>query len=240
MIKVEGLNKYFGKTHVLKDVNLTVDESEVVVIIGASGSGKSTLLRCTNFLEFTKSGNIYIDGERVGPKETDLNRIRQEVGMVFQHFNLFPHKNVLENITEAPIFVKGLPKDEAIMIGRDLLEKVGLPEKENAYPSQLSGGQKQRVAIARALAMQPRAMLFDEPTSALDPELVGEVLQVMKNLASEGMTMLVVTHEMGFAREMADRVIVMDEGSIIEEGSPDQIFDHPKEERTRDFLSKVI
>lgn len=240
MIKVRGLNKHFGDLHVLKDINLKVDESEVVVLIGASGSGKSTLLRCINFLEFAQSGEIVIADENIDPARTGLNRIRQEVGMVFQHFNLFPHKNVLENITEAPIYVKGISKKEAEKIARDLLQKVGLPDKEDAYPSQLSGGQKQRVAIARALAMQPMVMLFDEPTSALDPELVGEVLQVMKDLASDGMTMVVVTHEMGFAREMADRVIVMDEGSIIEEGTPEQIFDDPKEDRTRDFLSKVF
>jgi len=239
MIKISGLNKYFGDLHVLKNIDLIVDESEVLVLIGASGSGKSTLLRCINFLEFAKSGEIIINGESIQPETTNLNRIRQEVGMVFQHFNLFPHKNVLENIIEAPMYVKGISREEATRIGRDLLDKVGLPEKEEAYPSQLSGGQKQRVAIARALAMQPMVMLFDEPTSALDPELVGEVLQVMKALASDGMTMVVVTHEMGFAKEMADRVIVMDEGMIIEEGPPEQIFNNPQEERTRDFLSKI-
>jgi len=239
MIRISNLNKYFGELHVLKNISLDVEESEVVVIIGASGSGKSTLLRCINFLEFAHSGEIKIAGENIDPKKTDLNRIRQEVGMVFQHFNLFPHKNVLENIIEAPIHVKGISEKEAIKIGNDLLEKVGLPDKVSAYPSQLSGGQKQRVAIARALAMQPMVMLFDETTSALDPELVGEVLQAMKNLASEGMTMVVVTHEMGFAKEMADRVVVMDEGMIIEQGTPNQIFNNPKEERTKDFLSKV-
>lgn len=240
MIDIKGLNKYYGDLHVLKDIDLSVSESEVLVLIGASGSGKSTLLRSINFLEFVQSGHIILDGEDIDPDKTDLNRIRQEVGMVFQHFNLFPHMNVLENIIEAPIHVKKFSKEEAIKIGRDLLNKVGLPDKEDAYPSQLSGGQKQRVAIARALAMQPRVMLFDEPTSALDPELVGEVLQVMKDLASEGMTMIVVTHEMGFAKEMADRVIVMDEGIIIEDGPPKQIFENPKEERTKDFLSKVF
>lgn len=240
MIQIKGLNKFFGELHVLRNIDLQIDESEVVVIIGASGSGKSTLLRCINFLEYVQEGEIIINGESIDPLQTDLNRIRQEVGMVFQHFNLFPHKNVIENIIEAPIYVKGLSKNEAMEIGRGLLNKVGLSDKENAYPSQLSGGQKQRVAIARALAMQPMAMLFDEPTSALDPELVGEVLQVMKELAKEGMTMAVVTHEMSFAREMADRVIVMDNGMIIEEGSPKQIFDNPKEERTQEFLSKVL
>ncbi len=240
MIKIKRLNKFFGELHVLRNIDLQIDESEVVVIIGASGSGKSTLLRCINFLEYSQEGEVIINDEVIDPTQTDLNRIRQEVGMVFQHFNLFPHKNVIENIIEAPVYVKGLSKNEAMDIGRALLNKVGLSDKENAYPSQLSGGQKQRVAIARALAMQPVAMLFDEPTSALDPELVGEVLQVMKELAKEGMTMAVVTHEMGFAREMADRVIVMDNGMIIEEGSPKQIFENPKEERTREFLSKVL
>jgi len=240
MIQIRRLNKYFGDLHVLKDVDLTIEENEVVVIIGASGSGKSTLLRCINFLEFAQSGEILIAGEKIDPDKTDLNRVRQEVGMVFQHFNLFPHKNVLENIIEAPMYVKGMKRQEAEGIAHDLLEKVGLPDKVDTYPSQLSGGQKQRVAIARALAMQPMAMLFDEPTSALDPELVGEVLQVMKDLAKDGMTMAVVTHEMGFAREMADRVVVMDEGQIIEEGPPEDIFTSPKQERTRQFLSKVL
>lgn len=240
MITIRKLNKYFGDLHVLKDVDLSIEESEVVVIIGASGSGKSTLLRCINFLEFAQSGEIWIAGENIDSKTTSLDRIRQEVGMVFQHFNLFPHKNVLENIIEAPIHVKGMKRQDAEEIAKDLLEKIGLPDKIDTYPSQLSGGQKQRVAIARALAMQPMAMLFDEPTSALDPELVGEVLQVMKDLAREGMTMAVVTHEMGFAREMADRVVVMDEGQIIEEGPPEQIFMSPRQERTRQFLSKVL
>ncbi len=240
MITIRKLNKYFGDLHVLKDVDLSIEKSEVVVIIGASGSGKSTLLRCINFLEFAQSGEIWIAGENIDSKTTSLDRIRQEVGMVFQHFNLFPHKNVLENIIEAPIHVKRMKRQDAEEIAKDLLEKIGLPDKIDTYPSQLSGGQKQRVAIARALAMQPMAMLFDEPTSALDPELVGEVLQVMKDLAREGMTMAVVTHEMGFAREMADRVVVMDEGQIIEEGPPEQIFMSPRQERTRQFLSKVL
>ena len=240
MIEIKKLSKFYGDFQVLKNIDLTIDESEVVVIIGASGSGKSTLLRCINFLEYAQEGEISITGQLVERSTKNLNKIRQEVGMVFQHFNLFPHMTVLENIIEAPVHVKGLNKDEATKIGRDLLEKVGLPDKESSYPSQLSGGQKQRVAIARSLAMQPKAILFDEPTSALDPELVGEVLQVMKDLANEGMTMIVVTHEMGFAREMADRIIVMDQGQIIEEGSPDQIFEKPTQERTNDFLSKVI
>ena len=240
MIEINNLNKYYGEFQVLKNIDLTIDESEVVVIIGASGSGKSTLLRCINFLEYAQEGKITISGQTVERTTKNLNKIRQEVGMVFQHFNLFPHMTVLENIIEAPIHVKGLRKEEAIKIGRDLLEKVGLPDKEDSYPAQLSGGQKQRVAIARSLAMQPKAILFDEPTSALDPELVGEVLQVMKNLANEGMTMIVVTHEMGFAKEMADRIIVMDQGQIIEEGTPEQIFEQPTQERTNDFLSKVI
>jgi len=240
MIKIRRLNKYFGELHVLKNINLDVCENEVVIIIGPSGSGKSTLLRCVNFLEFAKEGQIIINGEEIIPKQTNLNFIRQEVGMVFQHFNLFPHKTVLENIIEAPIYVKGIDKEDAIRTARDLLEKVGLPDKENYYPSHLSGGQKQRVAIARSLAMKPMVMLFDEPTSALDPELVGEVLQVMKDLAEDGMTMVVVTHEMGFAREMADRIVVMDQGKIIEQGSSDQIFNFPQEERTKDFLSKII
>ncbi|WP_339060998.1 amino acid ABC transporter ATP-binding protein [Tepidibacillus marianensis] len=240
MIKLSHLNKLFGKLHVLKDINLEVEENEVVVLIGPSGSGKSTLLRCMNFLEFAQNGGIIINGEKIDPNITNLHLIRQEVGMVFQHFNLFPHKTVLENIIEAPIHVKGIGREEAISTARVLLQKVGLPDKENYYPSHLSGGQKQRVAIARSLAMKPMVMLFDEPTSALDPELVGEVLQVMKELAQDGMTMVVVTHEMGFAREMAERIIVMDEGSIIEEGTPEQIFNNPQEERTKDFLSKVI
>ena len=240
MIKINNLSKFYGDFQVLKNIDLEIDESEVVVIIGASGSGKSTLLRCINFLEYAQEGEISVSGQQVRRSTKNLNKIRQEIGMVFQHFNLFPHMTVLENIIEAPVHVKGLNKDEAVKIGRDLLEKVGLPDKESSYPSQLSGGQKQRVAIARSLAMQPKAILFDEPTSALDPELVGEVLQVMKDLANEGMTMIVVTHEMGFAREMADRIIVMDQGQIIEEGSPDQIFEKPTQERTNDFLSKVI
>jgi polar amino acid transport system ATP-binding protein len=240
MIQVKKLNKSFGHVHVLKDIDLQVNESDVVVLIGASGSGKSTLLRCLNFLEIEDSGEIYIQGQLVDPRKDDLNRVRQQVGMVFQHFNLFPHMNVLENVMEAPVQVKGMVKKEAKKLALSYLEKVGLAARADAYSSQLSGGQKQRVAIARALAMEPRVMLFDEPTSALDPELVGEVLGVMKELAREGMTMVIVTHEMGFAREVGDKVVYLDEGRIVEEGTPEEIFEHPKEERTREFLSKVL
>lgn len=240
MIKVEQLNKWFGKLHVLKDLNIEVAEKEVVVVIGASGSGKSTLLRCINFLEIPQSGKIYIDNEEINPKRKDLHRIREEIGMVFQHFNLFPHMTAIGNVIEGLLQVKKLSKTEALEQGRLLLKKVGISDKEDVYPSMLSGGQKQRVAIARALAMKPKIMLFDEPTSALDPELVGEVLQVMKTLANEGMTMMVVSHEMGFAREVADRIIYMDEGIIIEEGSPDQIYKNPKNERTKAFLGQIL
>jgi polar amino acid transport system ATP-binding protein len=240
MIKISKLNKWFGELHVLKDIKLKIDESEVVVIIGASGSGKSTLLRCINFLETAQKGEVYIDGTLVENTPSTINKMRQEVGMVFQHFNLFPHMTVLENIIEGPTQVKKIPKKEAVKIAQDLLVKVGLEDKEKVYPSMLSGGQKQRVAIARALAMQPKVMLFDEPTSALDPELVGEVLTVMEELAEEGMTMIVVTHEMWFAEEAADRVIYMDEGKIIEEGKPEKIFSNPDNERTKEFLSQII
>ncbi|MFZ5897948.1 MAG: amino acid ABC transporter ATP-binding protein [Bacillota bacterium] len=240
MIRVVGLHKYFGNLHVLKGVNLEVKASEVVVLIGASGSGKSTLLRCINFLEKADEGEIYIDGQQIVRKKHDLNQIRQEVGMVFQLFNLFPHKTVLGNVIEAPVHVKKMRRDEAVERGKELLAKVGLSDKADVYPAQLSGGQKQRVAIARALAMNPRVMLFDEPTSALDPELVGEVLQVMKDLAREGMTMIVVTHEMGFAREVADRIVMMDEGQIIEEGEPTALFQNPQMERTKKFLSQIL
>ncbi len=240
MIKIKGLNKSFGALHVLKDVNISVGKSNVVVLIGASGSGKSTLLRCINFLEIKDSGDVILMGKHVDPQKDDLNKIRQNVGMVFQHFNLFPHKTVLENIVEAPIYVKGISRKEAEETAIMLLEKVGLSDKAYVYPVQLSGGQKQRVAIARALAMSPQIMLFDEPTSALDPELVGEVLQVMKDLARDGMTMVVVTHEMGFAKEVADRVIYMDEGRIVEEGVPQQIFHAPQHVRTHAFLSQVL
>lgn len=239
MINVKKLNKSFGELHVLKDVDITVKESDVVCLIGASGSGKSTLLRCLNFLEIKDSGQIIIEGEEINANSHDLNEVRQKIGMVFQHFNLFPHKNVIENIIEAPIHVKGVSKEQAIKEAKELLAKVGLADKEKVYPSKLSGGQKQRVAIARALAMKPDIMLFDEPTSALDPELVGEVLTTMKGLAEEGMTMVVVTHEMGFAREVADWVVYMHGGRIVEVGHPDEIFDNPVEERTREFLSRT-
>ena len=240
MIKIAGLHKWFGKLHVLKGIDLNVQEQEVVVLIGASGSGKSTLLRCVNFLEVPQQGRIHIDGEAVNPRGKNLHAIRQEVGMVFQHFNLFPHMTVLSNVIEGPAQVKRVPRAEAVQTGMELLEKVGLSDKADTYPAMLSGGQKQRGAIARALAMHPKIMLFDEPTSALDPELVGEVLQVMKDLANEGMTMLVVSHEMGFAREVADRVIFMDEGIIVEEGDPDLIYSKPQNERTREFLSHIL
>ncbi len=240
MIKIEKLNKSFGHLHVLKDIDLEVKESDVVVLIGASGSGKSTLLRCLNFLEIKDSGKIIIEGNKVEPKQDDLNKYRAKVGMVFQHFNLFPHKTVLENIIEAPTMVKKIPKDQAIEEAMALLKKVGLLDKADVYPSKLSGGQKQRVAIARSLAMQPDIMLFDEPTSALDPELVGEVLSTMKELADEGMTMIVVTHEMGFAREVGDWVVYMHDGYIVETGHPNEIFDNPKEQRTQEFLSKIL
>ncbi|EDW21491.1 amino acid ABC transporter ATP-binding protein [Bacillus pumilus] len=240
LIRVEKLNKHFGELHVLKDIDLTVYENDVVVLIGASGSGKSTLLRCMNFLEIKNDGEIVIDGSPVHPKRDQLNEMRQKIGMVFQHFNLFPHKTVLENIIEAPVMVKKTKKAQAVSEANALLEKVGLADKANVYPSKLSGGQKQRVAIARALAMKPDVMLFDEPTSALDPELVGEVLQTMKSLAKEGMTMVIVTHEMGFAKEVADRVVYMHEGRIVEEGTPSKLFDSPQEERTKLFLSSIL
>lgn len=240
MINVKKLNKSFGDLHVLKDVDINVKESDVVCLIGASGSGKSTLLRCLNFLELKDNGQIIIEGEEINSDSHDLNEVRQKIGMVFQHFNLFPHKTVIENIIEAPVHVKGVSKAQAIKEARELLGKVGLADKEKVYPSKLSGGQKQRVAIARALAMKPDIMLFDEPTSALDPELVGEVLATMKELAEEGMTMVVVTHEMGFAREVADWVVYMHGGRIVEVGHPDEIFDNPTEERTREFLSKTF
>ncbi|GAW29548.1 amino acid ABC transporter ATPase [Carboxydocella sp. ULO1] len=240
VIKFNNVNKYFGNHHVLKDINLEIREGEVVVVIGPSGSGKSTMLRCINQLEKISSGELIVDGFRLDDPKVNINLLRQEIGMVFQHFNLYPHKTVLENITLAPIKVKKMDPREAEKIARYYLQKVGIAEKADAYPSQLSGGQQQRVAIARGLAMKPKIMLFDEPTSALDPEMVNEVLDVMKSLAREGMTMVVVTHEMGFAREVADRVIFMDEGRIIEEGTPEHFFKEPKEERTRLFLSKIL
>ena len=240
MIDVQHLSKKFDDLTVLVDINFHVDEGEVVCIIGPSGSGKSTLLRCINLLEQPTSGKIIYSGKVTTSSDMDVRQLREEVGMVFHNFNLFPLKTVLENITLAPVLTKTKTKSEAKKIGMELLEKVGLAEKANAMPSTLSGGQKQRVAIARALAMQPKALLFDEPTSALDPELVGDVLEVMKKLASEGMTMLVVTHEMGFARDVANRVVFMDNGSIVEEGRPEDIFSHPQEERTRAFLNRVL
>ena len=240
MIEVKNLHKYFGKLEVLKGINEVIDTNEVVCVIGPSGSGKSTFLRCLNLLEEPTKGDIVIDGVKINDPSQDINQVRQKMGMVFQSFNLFPHKTVMENITIAPIKVKGMSKDEAEKIGRKLLERVGLADKADAYPRSLSGGQKQRVAIARALAMKPEIMLFDEPTSALDPEMVGEVLEVMRELTHEGMTMVVVTHEMGFAREVAHRVLFMDGGYIVEQGSPSDIFDHPQNERTQSFLSKVL
>ncbi|WP_297427569.1 amino acid ABC transporter ATP-binding protein [Clostridium sp.] len=240
MIEIENLNKWFGKNKVLKNINFNVDPSEVVVIIGSSGSGKSTLLRCINFLEKIQAGTIKIDGKIVTPKSKNLHLVRQEVGMVFQHFNLFPHMTVIGNVMEGLTQVKNMKKEEAREIAMKLLERVGMNEKADVYPAMISGGQKQRVAIARALAMNPKIMLFDEPTSALDPELVGEVLKVIKELAKEGMTMVIVTHEMGFAREVADKIIYMDKGKILEIGTPEEIFDDPQEERTQEFLSQII
>ena len=239
MIEIKHLKKAFGEHVVLPDVNMEIKDQEVVVIIGPSGSGKSTLLRSITHLEQPTSGNILIHGEEIDDK-TNIDRIRAEVGMVFQHFNLFENMTVLQNLTLAPIQVRKMTQQQAEEIAFRLLDKVGLRNKADQYPSQLSGGQKQRVAIARALAMRPKAMLFDEPTSALDPEMVKEVLDVMKQLAREGMTMVVVTHEMGFAREVGDRVIFMDGGSVVEEGTPDQIFNHPQHNRTKSFLSKVL
>ncbi|MEG6616094.1 amino acid ABC transporter ATP-binding protein [Peptococcaceae bacterium 1198_IL3148] len=240
MIEVNNLYKSFGKLEVLKDVNCAIEEKEVVVVIGPSGSGKSTFLRCINRLEEPTAGTIVVDGYDITDPKTDINYVRQEVGMVFQRFNLFPHKTVLDNITLAPMKVRGISQQEAEEIAKELLQKVGLSDKADVYPSQLSGGQQQRVAIARALAMKPKVMLFDEPTSALDPEMVGEVLAVMKQLAKEGMTMVVVTHEMGFAREVGDRVLFMDEGKIVEEGNPEQIFTNAQNPRTQSFLSKIL
>ena len=238
MISIKGLYKAFGDNLVLKGIDLEVADKEVVVIIGPSGSGKSTLLRSINYLDVPSKGKISIDGKELSA--ADINRVRAEVGMVFQRFNLFPHMTVLDNITLAPRKVRKTAREEAEKDARMLLEKVGLADKAEAYPEQLSGGQQQRVAIARALAMKPRLMLFDEPTSALDPEMVKEVLDVMRSLAAEGMTMLIVTHEMGFAREVGDRLLFVDDGRIIEQGVPKEVFEHPKEERTKNFLSKVL
>lgn len=240
MIRFHQVNKHYGHFHVLKDVNLSVKSGEVVVVIGPSGSGKSTLVRCINRLEAITDGELIVDGVRVNHKKTDINQLRRDIGMVFQHFNLYPHMTVLKNITLAPMKTSNVSEVEAREIAMFYLEKVGISGKADAYPAQLSGGQQQRVAIARGLAMKPKIMLFDEPTSALDPETIGEVLDVMKALAYEGMTMIVVTHEMGFAREVADRVVFMDQGSIVEEAAPASFFADPREERARLFLSRVL
>jgi ABC-type polar amino acid transport system ATPase subunit len=242
VIRASKLNKYFGDKHVLKDIDFDVHRREVVALIGPSGSGKSTLIRCLNALEKATSGEIYIHGERLNANLSvkQLSPMRRELGMVFQNFNLFPHMTVLQNVIEAPLLVRKMPRDQAVALGEELLAKVGLSDKKDVYPSRLSGGQKQRVAIARALAMQPRALLFDEPTSALDPELVGEVLKVMRDLAYEGRTMVVVTHEMQFARDVSDRVVFMSDGSIVEQGDPEELFRHPKHRRTQAFLERVL
>ena len=240
MIRVEGLKKDFDKLHVLRGIDQHIVKGEKLVVIGPSGSGKSTFLRCINLLEQPTDGHIFVDGEDITARGCDINLVRRKMGMVFQQFNLFPHKTVLDNITLAPVHLKILSKADAAEKAMGLLRRVGLDDKANAYPAQLSGGQKQRIAIVRALAMDPEVMLFDEPTSALDPEMVGEVLDVMKALARAGMTMIVVTHEMGFAKEVGDRVLFMDEGVIVEEGTPKQIFDHPQNQRTQDFLSKLL
>jgi polar amino acid transport system ATP-binding protein len=250
MVKAEEVCKSFGALHVLKGITLEIDKGEVLCMVGPSGSGKSTFLRCINHLEKVNAGRLYVDGDLIGYRDRgtklhemsprDAAKQRRDIGMVFQHFNLFPHRTALENIIEAPIHVKRVKKDEAIARGKDLLDQVGLSDKAGAYPAQLSGGQQQRVAIARALAMNPKLMLFDEPTSALDPELVGEVLEVMKKLAAEGMTMVVVTHEMGFAREVANKLVFMDGGVVVESGPPREMLANPKHERTKAFLSKVL
>lgn len=247
IVRIEKLNKHFGALHVLCDVNVDVAPGEVVVVIGASGSGKSTLIRCVNALERFEGGRIVVDGIELLPhgktssgKKSDIRSVRRDAGMVFQQFNLFPHMSCLDNITLAPVKVRGMTRDKARTQALDLLKRVGIEDQALKYPSQLSGGQQQRLAIARSLAMQPNLMLFDEPTSALDPEMVGEVLDVMRELASSGMTMVIVTHEMGFAREVADRVIYMDKGTIVEEGVPDELFGNPQHERTRSFLARVL
>ncbi|WP_143415700.1 amino acid ABC transporter ATP-binding protein [Geobacillus sp. E263] len=240
MIYFHQVNKYYGDFHVLKDINLTIHQGEVVVIIGPSGSGKSTLVRCINRLGTISSGELIVDNVKVNDKNIDINQLRRNIGMVFQHFNLYPHMTVLQNITLAPMKVLRIPEKEAKETAMYYLEKVGIPDKANAYPSELSSGQQQRVAIARGLAMKPKIMLFDEPTSALDPETIGEVLDVMKQLAKEGMTMVVVTHEMGFAREVADRIVFMDQGRILEEAPPEEFFANPKEERAKVFLSRIL
>lgn len=240
MIRVENLHKNFGELEVLKGINIEVSKGEVIAIIGPSGSGKSTFLRCINRLEEPSSGAIYIDNQNIMDKKTDINKVRQKLGMVFQHFNLFPHKNVLENITLAPTKLKKLPKETVEKKAMELLGRVGLIDKKDFYPSKLSGGQKQRIAIARALAMEPEIMLFDEPTSALDPEMIKEVLDVMVDLAKEGMTMMIVTHEMRFARNVASRILFMSEGEIIEDSTPNMLFDNPKNKRVQEFLYKVL
>lgn len=240
MIDVKGLHKYYDDLEVLKGIDFSVEEREVVCIIGSSGSGKSTLLRCINFLEKKTIGEIWIDGKLINKKESDINQLRQQVGMVFQRFNLFPHMTVVQNVMEGPITVKKTPVNEARRIAMELLDKVGIRDKADEYPAMLSGGQQQRVAIARSLAMNPKVILFDEPTSALDPELVGEVLKVMQDLAQEGMTMVVVTHEMGFARKVADRVVFLHEGLIAEEGTPNEIFENPQHERLQHFLGQIL
>ena len=240
LIKVEGLHKIFGELHALNGVSEEIKKGEVVVIVGPSGSGKSTFLRSLNLLEVPSRGHVYFEGVDITDKNVDINKHRQKMGMVFQHFNLFPHKTILQNITLAPIKILGQKTEDAQKRAMELLELVGLQEKANAYPSQLSGGQKQRIAIIRSLAMDPDVMLFDEPTSALDPEMVGEVLELMKQLAKDGMTMVVVTHEMGFAKEVASRVIFMDEGQIKEQGTPKEFFEHPKDPRLQEFLSKIL
>lgn len=239
-VSVKNLKKNFGKLEVLKDIDLEIQEGEVVVLLGPSGSGKSTFLRCLNRLEEITAGEVTVDGISVSDKKTDINKLRENIGMVFQHFNLFPNYTVLENMTIAPTMLKGMKKEEANAMAEKLLDRVGLLDKKNVYPVTLSGGQKQRVAIARALCMQPQVMLFDEPTSALDPEMVGEVLDVMKQLAKEGMTMIVVTHEMGFARDVANRIVFMDDGLIVEESSPEEMFRAPKTDRCRSFLESVL
>ncbi|MCA1030728.1 amino acid ABC transporter ATP-binding protein [Bacillus timonensis] len=240
MIEVKGLNKWFGKLHVLKDVNLDVKQGEVVVVLGPSGSGKSTFIRTINALEEFQQGEIHVDGINLSNDVANIEAIRKETGMVFQQFNLFPHMTILKNITLAPIWVRKWKREKAEKIALELLERVGIPEQAHKYPGQLSGGQQQRVAIARALAMQPKIMLFDEPTSALDPEMIKEVLDVMKTLARSGMTMMVVTHEMNFAREVADRIVLFDHGKIVEMGTPEEVFDNPKHDRTKLFLSQIL
>lgn len=240
IIEIEGLHKCYGELEVLRGIDLNVEESEVICLIGSSGSGKSTLLRCINFLEQKTKGKIIVDGKLIDRKVSDINKHRQEIGMVFQRFNLFNHMTVIQNVMEGPVTVKKMPKAEAKTLALQLLDKVGILDKADEYPAMLSGGQQQRVAIARSLSMEPRVILFDEPTSALDPELVGEVLKVMKELAGEGMTMIVVTHEMGFAKEVADRVIFIHEGLIAEEGTPDKIFNYPEHERLKQFLGEIL